>query len=48
MRYSLDDRMVDRANGRVVEDTSGQHLTELWTFRRARGGNWLLSAMQQT
>jgi predicted lipid-binding transport protein (Tim44 family) len=48
MRYSLDDRMVDRASGRVVEDTSGQHLTELWTFRRAPGGKWLLSAMQQT
>jgi predicted lipid-binding transport protein (Tim44 family) len=48
MRYSLDDRMVDRTNGRVVEDTSGQQLTELWTFRRALGGNWVLSAMQQT
>jgi predicted lipid-binding transport protein (Tim44 family) len=48
MRYSLDDRMVDRANGRVVEDTSGQQFTELWTFRRALGGNWVLSAMQQT
>jgi predicted lipid-binding transport protein (Tim44 family) len=48
MRYSLDDRMVDRANGRVVEDTSGQQLTELWTFRRALGGNWVLSALQQT
>jgi len=22
--------------------------TELWTFRRARGGQWLLSAIQQT
>jgi predicted lipid-binding transport protein (Tim44 family) len=47
MRYSLDDRMVNRANGRVVEDTSGQQLTELWTFRRALGGNWVLSALQQ-
>jgi predicted lipid-binding transport protein (Tim44 family) len=48
MRYSLNDRMVDRASGRVVEDTSGQQLTELWTFRRALGANWILSAMQQT
>ena len=47
MRYSLDDRMVDRTNGRVVEDTSGQQLTELWTFRRALGRNWVLSAIQQ-
>jgi hypothetical protein len=26
--------------------TSG--VTELWTFMRARGGNWLFSAIQQT
>ena len=25
-----------------------QEVTELWTFRRARGGDWLLSAIQQT
>jgi predicted lipid-binding transport protein (Tim44 family) len=48
MRFSLVDRMVDRASGRVVSgDESPQEVTELWTFRRARGGNWLLSAIQQ-
>ena len=26
----------------------GGDVTELWTFMRARGGNWLLSAIQQT
>jgi predicted lipid-binding transport protein (Tim44 family) len=50
MRYALKDRMVDRASGRAVEGNAGdpQEVTELWTFRRARGGDWLLSAIQQT
>jgi predicted lipid-binding transport protein (Tim44 family) len=47
MRYSLDDRYVDRASGKVVEDNSASEATELWTFRRARGGDWMLSAIQQ-
>src|SRR5262249_55910252 len=49
MRYSLTDKMVDRASGRVVEGGDApQEATELWTFRRAPGGAWLLSAIQQT
>ena len=49
MRYSLIDTYVDRATGRVVEG-SGQpeEVTEVWTFLRPRGGNWELSAIQQT
>ena len=47
MRYSLKDRIVDRATGRVVEEEPSE-ATELWTFRRAREGSWLLSAIQQT
>jgi predicted lipid-binding transport protein (Tim44 family) len=47
MRYSLNDKIVDRATGRVVEEEPSE-ATELWTFRRARGGDWLLSAIQQT
>jgi predicted lipid-binding transport protein (Tim44 family) len=47
MRYSLNDKMVDRATGRVVEEEPSE-ATELWTFRRARDGQWLLSAIQQT
>jgi predicted lipid-binding transport protein (Tim44 family) len=47
MRYSLSDKMVDRATGRVVEEEPSE-ATELWTFRRARDGQWLLSAIQQT
>jgi predicted lipid-binding transport protein (Tim44 family) len=47
MRYSLNDKMVDRASGRVVEEQPSE-ATEFWTFRRLRGGQWLLSAIQQT
>ena len=48
MKFSLVDQMVDRATGRVVEgDDHPQIVTEVWTFRRERGGNWLLSAIQQ-
>jgi predicted lipid-binding transport protein (Tim44 family) len=48
MRYSLKDRYVDRATGRAAEgNDQPQEATEVWTFVRARGGNWLLSAIQQ-
>ena len=47
MRYSLDDKMVDRASGRVVESQPSE-AREFWTFRRAPGGQWVLSAVQQT
>jgi predicted lipid-binding transport protein (Tim44 family) len=49
MRYSLNDRTLERASGRLVEGSDRpQETTELWTFRRANGGRWLLSAIQQT
>ena len=48
MRFSLVDQMVERASGRVVEgEERAQEATEVWTFRRARGGEWMLSAIQQ-
>jgi predicted lipid-binding transport protein (Tim44 family) len=47
MRYSLNDTLVERATGRVKQIEPSE-ATELWTFRRARGGEWLLSAIQQT
>lgn len=48
MRYSMVDRTLDRASGRLVEgDSKPQEATELWTFRRTRGGQWVLSAVQQ-
>ncbi len=49
MRFSLVDVMVERATGRVVGGSEQPtEATELWTFMRTRGGNWLLSAIQQT
>jgi len=47
MRFGLTDSMVDRASGRVVEVGHPEEVTELWTFVRARGGAWILSAIQQ-
>ncbi len=48
MKFALTDSMVERASGRIVEGGQQNEVTELWTFIRARGGNWLLSAIQQT
>jgi predicted lipid-binding transport protein (Tim44 family) len=47
MRFMLTDRMIERASGRVVEGGEPAEATELWTFRRGRGGPWMLSAIQQ-
>lgn len=47
MRYSLDDRTVDRNTGALVEQGPSE-ATELWTFKRAGAGAWQLSAIQQT
>jgi predicted lipid-binding transport protein (Tim44 family) len=47
MRYSLKDEIVDRSSGRVIEGGPDE-ATEVWTFMRVRGGNWILSAIQQT
>ncbi len=48
MNFALKDSMVERASGRTVEGGELSEVTELWTFMRADGGNWLLSAIQQT
>ena len=49
MRFSLVDTMLDRATGRVVGGSEQpQEVTEVWTFLRQRGGNWELSAIQET
>ncbi|HZQ12430.1 MAG TPA: TIM44-like domain-containing protein [Pseudolabrys sp.] len=47
MRFALTDSMMERASGRTVDGGQPGEVTELWTFMRARGGNWLLSAIQQ-
>lgn len=46
MRFSLTDSLNDRASGRIVEGGEPGEVTELWTFMRARGGKWMLSAIQ--
>jgi predicted lipid-binding transport protein (Tim44 family) len=49
MRYAINDAVLDRATGRVIEGSrEPSEVTELWTFRRDRGGPWKLSAIQQT
>lgn len=48
MRFSMIDVTSDAA-GRVVDGSATEHVeaTEVWTFVRAPGGTWLLSAIQQ-
>lgn len=49
MRFSLRDWTVESATGRVLEGDPERPVeaTEVWTFRRARGGDWLLAAIQR-
>lgn len=50
MTFSLIDVTVERASGRIIDGDPAHpiEVTELWTFRRVSGGQWLLSAIQQT
>jgi predicted lipid-binding transport protein (Tim44 family) len=49
MRYSVVDKTLDRNTGRLIEGSDQPtEVTEVWTFTRPRGGNWILSAIQQT
>ena len=49
MRFSMIDATYDTA-GRVVDGSATEHVTatEIWTFVRVPGGQWVLSAIQQT
>ncbi|MBB3809351.1 TIM44-like domain-containing protein [Pseudochelatococcus contaminans] len=49
MKFSLRDTTFDRATNAVVDGDPSTPITvtEIWTFRRARGGEWLVSAIQQ-
>jgi predicted lipid-binding transport protein (Tim44 family) len=48
MHFALIDRTLDRSSGRLVDGSeSPQEVTEVWTFMRAPGGQWGLSAIQQ-
>ncbi|MEO8319991.1 MAG: Tim44-like domain-containing protein [Bradyrhizobium sp.] len=49
LRFSLVDKTLERTTGRLVSGTDTPiEATEVWTFARRRGGNWELSAIQQT
>jgi predicted lipid-binding transport protein (Tim44 family) len=49
MRFSMIDRYVDINSGRLVGGSDQPvEATEVWTFVRPRGGNWMLTAIQQT
>ncbi|WP_439614450.1 Tim44 domain-containing protein [Reyranella sp.] len=50
MRFSMIDVTRNVADGRIVEGNEQvrTEATEVWTFLRSRGGNWILSAIQQT
>src|SRR5437868_9459202 len=49
MRFSLVDKTLERGTGRLVAGSDmPTEATEVWTFARQRGGNWELSAIQQT
>ena len=48
MRFAMIDVTRD-ATGRITDGSPTEHVTatELWTFVRAHGGRWILSAIQQ-
>lgn len=47
MRYESRDVMRERATGRIVSGSDAPtETTEVWTFMRETGAEWLLSAMQ--
>jgi predicted lipid-binding transport protein (Tim44 family) len=49
MRFSMIDKYVDINSGRLVSGSEQPvEVTEVWTFVRRRGSNWMLSAIQQT
>ena len=49
MRFSLVDKTLERNSGRLVAGSETPiEATEVWTFARRRGGEWELSAIQQT
>jgi len=47
MRFALNDTVVDRSTGQVIDSAPSKEATELWTFSRSRGAPWMLSAIQQ-
>jgi predicted lipid-binding transport protein (Tim44 family) len=48
MRYAIRDAYLDRSGKLVRGSQEPGEVTELWTFRRDNGGQWILSAIQQS
>jgi predicted lipid-binding transport protein (Tim44 family) len=49
LRFALVDKTFDRNNNQMIAGSDQPtEATEVWTFVRHRGGNWELSAIQQT
>jgi predicted lipid-binding transport protein (Tim44 family) len=49
MRFSMIDKYVDINSGQLISGSEQPtEATEVWTFVRRRGSNWMLSAIQQT
>jgi len=49
MRFRLVDRTMDRQTGHMLEGSDQPvEVTEVWTFLRSAGSDWVLSAIQQT
>jgi predicted lipid-binding transport protein (Tim44 family) len=50
MRFAMPVATLDRVTQKVVSGdlNAAREFTEVWTFRRTRGGPWMLSAIQQT
>ena len=49
MRFSVRNALIEKATDRVVEGDAERvkEVTEVWTFRRDAGAQWVLSAIQQ-
>ncbi len=48
MRFRLVDRTIDRQSGHLVDGSDQPvEVTEVWTFMRAPGSDWVLAAIQQ-
>jgi predicted lipid-binding transport protein (Tim44 family) len=48
MHFRLVDRTIDRQSGHMVDGSDQPvEVTEVWTFMRAPGSDWVLSAIQQ-